>query len=194
MQESRENGKTVTRGEVLLIHTMLKMVIRAIGFCIMAGCICLTLCLPETVNATLNKADKVIIIKSKRLMIVMKSGEIMKAYRVALGKQPVGHKTKTGDKRTPEGKYMLDSRKTDSKFHLAIHISYPNDADIENAQKIGVLPGGDIMIHGLPDKLQDVGELHRLTDWTDGCIAVTNREIEEIWKLVPDGTPIEINP
>lgn len=150
--------------------------------------------LPEKASATLIRADKVIVIKSKRLMMLMRGGEILKAYKIALGKQPVGHKTKAGDKKTPEGNYVLDSRKPDSKFHLAIHISYPNESDLFNAQKLGIAPGGDIMIHGLPDQLTKVGSLHRLIDWTDGCIAVTNPEIEEIWKLVPDGTPIEIKP
>ncbi len=149
---------------------------------------------PEKASAALVKADKVVVIKSKRLMMLMRGGEILKAYKIALGKQPVGHKTKAGDKKTPEGNYVLDSRKPDSKFHLAIRISYPNESDALNAQKLGITPGGDIMIHGLPDRLTKVGSLHRLTDWTDGCIAVTNPEIEEIWKLVPDGTPIEIKP
>lgn len=150
--------------------------------------------IPREVSATLIKADKVVVIKSKRLMMLTKAGEIIKAYRVALGQKPFGHKTKAGDKKTPEGNYILDSRNSDSKFHLALHISYPNDQDLRNAEKTGVEPGRDIMIHGLPDKMKKVGELHRLTDWTDGCIAVTDNEIEEIWKLVPDGTPIEIRP
>jgi murein L,D-transpeptidase YafK len=132
--------------------------------------------------------------KSSRLLLVMKKGEILKAYKVALGKQPKGHKTSVGDRKTPEGTYILDSRKSDSKFHKAIHISYPNGKDILNAQKKGVSPGGAIMIHGLPDKLASLDKSHREWDWTDGCIAVTNSEIEEIWRLVPDGTPIEIKP
>lgn len=149
---------------------------------------------PEEISATLVRADKVVVIKSKRILMLLREGEILKVYRVALGKQPNGHKTKTGDKRTPEGTYILDSRNSDSRFHLALHISYPNVSDIMNAQKRGVTPGGDIMIHGLSDKLKSAGKLHRTSDWTDGCIAVTNPEIEEIWQLVPDGTPIEIKP
>jgi murein L,D-transpeptidase YafK len=147
-----------------------------------------------TASAALAKADKVIVFKSKHLLMLMREDEIMRVYKVALGKQPVGRKIKAGDKRTPEGKYVLDARKPDSKFHLALHISYPNESDIVNAQKNGVSPGGDVMIHGLPDKLKDVGKLHRISDWTNGCIAVTNSEIEEIWRLVPDGTGIEIVP
>ena len=126
--------------------------------------------------------------------MLMKGGEIFRAYRVALGKKPVGRKEICGDQRTPEGFYVLDSRNSDSRFYKAIHISYPNDNDIMNAQRLGKQPGGNIMIHGLPDNLNNLGILHRKVDWTDGCIAVTNSEIEEIWKLVPDGTPIEIRP
>lgn len=124
----------------------------------------------------------------------MKDGEILKAYRIALGQQPEGHKTVAGDKKTPEGIYILDKRNQDSKFHLSIHISYPNESDVLNAKKAGVSPGGDVMIHGLPNGLRSVGKLHRTMDWTDGCIAVTNSEMEEIWQLVPDGIPIEIKP
>lgn len=126
--------------------------------------------------------------------MLLKEGEIMKVYRIALGKQPIGPKTRIGDQKTPEGRYVLDSRNSKSKFHLAIHISYPNSNDIANAQNNGSASGNGIMIHGLPRKLAEVGRFHRRFDWTDGCIAVTNEEMEEIWQLVPDGTPIEINP
>jgi murein L,D-transpeptidase YafK len=149
---------------------------------------------PGKASASLIKADKVILIKSRRILMLMRRSEIFKTYRVALGKEPKGRKTKAGDKKTPEGTYILDSRNADSKFHLAIHISYPNESDIQNARKMRVSPGGGVMIHGLPDDLRRIGKLHRLSDWTNGCIAVTNHEIEEIWHLVPDGTPIEIRP
>jgi murein L,D-transpeptidase YafK len=139
-------------------------------------------------------ADKVIVIKSKRILLLMKDGEIIKAYRVVLGKQPKGPKVQSGDKKTPEGTYILDSREAKSKFHLSIHISYPNESDIMKARKSGVSPGGGIMIHGLPNGLGGLGKLHRYYDWTNGCIAVTDGEIEEIWQMVKDGTPIEIKP
>jgi murein L,D-transpeptidase YafK len=155
---------------------------------------CVVLAPSREAFATLGKADKVIVIKSKRLLMLMKDGEILKAYKVALGKSPQGRKIKAGDKRTPEGTYILDSRNPDSKFHLAIHISYPSDTDMQTAQKMGVSPGGDIMIHGLAENFKNIGKRHRSSDWTDGCIAVTNQEIEEIWRLVPDGIPIEIKP
>lgn len=144
--------------------------------------------------AALAKADKVVVIKSKRMLMLMKDGEIFKAYRIALGKNPEGRKIKVGDQRTPEGSYVIDSRNAKSKFYLAIHISYPNETDISNAQKLGVSPGGSIMIHGLPNGFARVDKFHRVQDWTDGCIAVTNAEMEEIWEYVPDGTPIEIKP
>jgi murein L,D-transpeptidase YafK len=141
------------------------------------------------------KADKIVVIKSKRVMLLLNDGEIVKAYRISLGKDPVGHKTRQGDQKTPEGTYVIDSRISDSKFYLALHISYPNDADIKNARKLGIDPGRDIVIHGLPNGLgKKIGKVHRMTDWTDGCIAVTNPEMDEIWQLVPDGTPVEIKP
>ncbi|OGW36352.1 MAG: hypothetical protein A2Y97_05950 [Nitrospirae bacterium RBG_13_39_12] len=149
---------------------------------------------PGKVFATQLNADKVIVIKSKRILMVLRDGEILKAYKVALGKQPKGHKINSGDKKTPEGNYILDSRKPNSKFYKSIHVSYPNKSDILNAKKLGVSPGGAIMIHGLPNKLENIGKTHRTWDWTDGCIAVTNHEIDEIWQLVPDKTPIEIKP
>jgi murein L,D-transpeptidase YafK len=159
--------------------------------------ICCLICFsfwPILTSASLIQADKVVVIKSKRIMMLMRDSEIMKVYRVALGKQPNGSKIKSGDQKTPEGTYILDSRKSDSKFYRAIHISYPNESDILKAKRLGCAPGGAIMIHGLPKQLEDLGKAHRLWDWTDGCIAVTNSEIEEIWELVPDGTPIEIKP
>jgi murein L,D-transpeptidase YafK len=138
--------------------------------------------------------DKVIVIKNKRVMMLLKDNRIVRSYRVALGKQPVGTKVRAGDHKTPEGSYTLVSRNAKSKFHLSMKISYPNEADVQNAKNLGTSPGGGIMIHGLPQGLGDIGKLHRHWDWTEGCIAVTNSEIEEIWKLIPDGTPIEIKP
>ncbi len=150
--------------------------------------------IPGIVFSAVDKADRVLVIKSKRLLVLLKDGEIFRTYKVALGRQPTGHKTRQGDRRTPEGRYILDSRNPRSKYHLAIHISYPNESDILSARSRGVSPGGDIMIHGLPPASAAVGELQSYLDWTDGCIAVTNAEMEEIWQLVSDGTPIEIRP
>ncbi|MRR54931.1 MAG: hypothetical protein EG822_10545 [Deltaproteobacteria bacterium] len=160
-------------------------------FCIACA---LLFCLPGQVFANIIHADKVVVIKKKRLLLLVRGGEILRSYRVAIGRNPVGTKTRQGDNRTPEGRYVLDRRNSRSKFYRSIHISYPNSADISRAQQRGVSPGRDIMIHGLPRNYEDVGDLHTVTDWTKGCIAVTNAEIDEIWTFVPDGTPIEIKP
>ncbi|NTU42675.1 MAG: L,D-transpeptidase family protein [Nitrospirales bacterium] len=141
-----------------------------------------------------DRVERVVLIKNKKLMMLIKDGEVLKAYKVSLGKDPSGPKVREGDKKTPEGTYTLDYRKKKSEYYLAIHISYPNEKDIQKAKKMGVSPGGDIELHGIPTDLSDVGGLHRILNWTDGCIAVTNKEMDEIWTLVADGTPIEIRP
>jgi murein L,D-transpeptidase YafK len=138
------------------------------------------------------KANRIVIVKSARTLTLMSGGQVLKSYKVALGGDPVGPKVKAGDKKTPEGEYVIDSKNAKSRFHLALHISYPNAADRERARKLGVNPGGEVEIHGLESKYAWVGSLHRQINWTAGCIAVTNPEIEEIYKLVPLGTPVEI--
>ena len=168
--------------------------IRFIGICTIIICAAGFCFSSDESSAALTNADKVLVLKSKRVMTLLRKGRVLKTYKIALGKQPVGKKFCSGDKRTPEGKYVIDSRKADSKYHLALHVSYPNETDIQTSENLDVSPGGDIMIHGLPKGYEDVDEFHRITDWTDGCIAVTNEEMEEIWMLVPDGTPIEIKP
>jgi len=140
------------------------------------------------------RVDSILVIKSTRTMTLMAKGKVVKSYRVALGGQPVGPKVQQGDHKTPEGKYVIDSRNARSQFHLALHVSYPNAADRARARKLGVNPGGAIMIHGLAPSFAWVGAKHVATDWTDGCIAVSNEEIEEIWRLVPVGTAVEIRP
>ncbi|MCX7987879.1 MAG: L,D-transpeptidase family protein [Thermodesulfovibrio sp.] len=139
-------------------------------------------------------ADLIIVMKSKRIMFLMNEGKILKAYKIALGKSPVGKKTIQGDGKTPEGRYFIIDRNPNSSFYKSLRISYPNDRDIENAKKAGLNPGGDIVIHGLSKKVEYLGKYHIIEDWTEGCIAVTNEEMDEIWRLVPDGTPIEILP
>ena len=124
----------------------------------------------------------------------MRQGKVLKTYKVALGPEPVGPKQRQGDHKTPEGEYVLDRRNVHSQFYRSIHISYPSAKDRDRARKLGVSPGGDIYVHGLPNGFAWVGRGHRLKDWTDGCIAVTNEEMDEIWRAVPDGTPIEIKP
>jgi murein L,D-transpeptidase YafK len=139
-------------------------------------------------------ADRVVVYKSERKLVLLSQGKEVRSYKVALGSEPVGPKTRHGDHRTPEGVYTLDSRNPNSHFYKAFHISYPNPKDIATAKRLGVSPGGDIMLHGLPKEYAWVGKAHTLHDWTDGCIAVTNEEMDELWKLVPVGTPIEIKP
>jgi murein L,D-transpeptidase YafK len=138
--------------------------------------------------------DHVIVYKHERRLALLSQGKELKSYRIALGGEPNGPKTRQGDHRTPEGSYVLDSRNANSHFYKALHISYPNSKDIAAAKKSVISPGGDIMLHGLPKEYAFVGKAHTLHDWTDGCIAVSNEEIDEIWKLVRVGTPIEIKP
>ncbi len=140
------------------------------------------------------KADKIVIEKSKRKLSLLSGGQELKSYKVALGGNPTGPKIKEGDGKTPEGLYLIDKHNPASSFHLSLHISYPSESDRQRARRHGVRPGGDIMIHGIKNGLGFIGSLHRLVNWTQGCIAVTNTEIEEIYKAVPDGTPIEIRP
>jgi murein L,D-transpeptidase YafK len=138
--------------------------------------------------------DHLIVYKQTRKLVLLSGGKEVRSYKIALGSQPVGSKSRQGDHRTPEGSYVLDSRNPNSHFYKAFHISYPNAKDIATAKKSGVNPGGEIMLHGLPKQYAWVGKAHVLHDWTDGCIAVTNEEMDEIWKLVRVGTPIDIKP
>ncbi len=140
------------------------------------------------------KADKVVVYKGDRLLILFRQGSEVRRYKIALGGNPNGPKPRQGDHKTPEGIYVLDRRNPKSQFYKSIHISYPTRAERAAARKAGLSPGGDIYLHGLPNGYGFVGAAHRLKDWTDGCIAVTNEEIDEIWAAVADGTPIEINP
>jgi murein L,D-transpeptidase YafK len=138
--------------------------------------------------------DRVLVYKHERRLVLLSQGRELRSYRIALGGEPSGPKTRQGDHRTPEGSYVLDSRNPNSHFYKAFHISYPNAKDIAAAKKLGVNPGGDIMLHGLPQRYAFLGKAHTLHDWTDGCIAVSNEEMDEIWNLVCVGTPIEIKP
>jgi murein L,D-transpeptidase YafK len=140
-------------------------------------------------------AKRVELLKAQRqLLLIGPDDEVMRRYDVALGGAPDGHKRREGDERTPEGRYVIDWRNPESAYHLSLHISYPNADDRRRAADAGEDPGGMIMIHGLPDGMEWIGPLHRMWDWTNGCVAVTNSEIEEIWSLVRNGTPIHIMP
>lgn len=140
------------------------------------------------------KVDRILVLKSERTMKLMSGNDVVKTYKIALGTQPIGAKQKQGDRKTPEGNYVISGKNPNSQFHRSLRLSYPNAADRERAKKEKVDPGGDIMIHGLGKTWGWLGGLHRQTDWTWGCIAVTNEEVDEIWMLVPIGTPIEIRP
>lgn len=140
------------------------------------------------------RIDKVLIEKSKRKLYLMSGNTVIKTYAVSLGKNPKGHKLQEGDKRTPEGFYWIDWRKQSSKFNLAIHLSYPNARDIASAKKRGVKPGGMIMIHGTPIDDEYPEWYFKGLNWTDGCIAMMNWDIKELWGLVKDGTLVEIRP
>jgi murein L,D-transpeptidase YafK len=125
---------------------------------------------------------------------LISQGEVLKSYKIALGGNPIGPKERQGDNKTPEGTYVIDGRNMDSRFHLSLHISYPNERDKNRAKELGVSPGGDIMIHGIKNGFSWVGDAHTGVDWTKGCIAVTDEEIEEISKMAPNGTIVEIQP
>lgn len=140
------------------------------------------------------RVDLVVVNKSRREMLLVSGATVLRSYRVALGFDPAGHKQREGDGRTPEGRYVIERRNPQSAYHLSLRISYPNSADCRRASDLGIDPGGDIMIHGLPNGAKPEDRGHPERDWTRGCIAVTDAEIEEIWNLVEDGTAIEINP
>jgi murein L,D-transpeptidase YafK len=138
--------------------------------------------------------DRIVIEKSARTLSILRGGLELKTYRVALGRNPIGPKQEEGDMKTPEGIYQIDAHKSDSDYHLALHISYPSGEDRARAAQRGVSAGSDIEIHGLPNGAGTLGSAHRLRDWTAGCIALTNEEIEELSRVTPDGTTIEIRP
>jgi murein L,D-transpeptidase YafK len=138
--------------------------------------------------------DRMVVEKSARRLSIFRDGNRIKIYRIALGRNPLGAKQEEGDMKTPEGIYKIDGRNPQSSFHLALHISYPSDEDAKRAAAYGVSAGSDIMIHGIQNGRGWIGAFHRWKDWTAGCIAVTDEEIEELWRVTRDGTTIEIRP
>ena len=140
------------------------------------------------------KASSIVVDKSERVLLLYDGDVLLKSYTVSFGANPIGHKEREGDERTPEGHFLIDRRNPTSSFHKALHISYPSEGDILTAKEADVSPGGQIMIHGIRNGIGWIGKAHRLVNWTDGCIAVTNREMDEIWRAVDDGTPIVIRP
>jgi outer membrane protein assembly factor BamD (BamD/ComL family)/lipoprotein-anchoring transpeptidase ErfK/SrfK len=138
--------------------------------------------------------DKILIEKKTRRLMLISKGEVLKTYKIALGGNPIGPKERQGDNKTPEGTYCIDARNKDSYYYRSLHISYPNERDKKRAKELGVSPGGNIMIHGIKKGFSWVGDGHTEVDWTKGCIAVKDEEIEEIAKLAPNGTMVEIRP
>jgi murein L,D-transpeptidase YafK len=147
---------------------------------------------PEKKLDSSKKIDRILVIKHERKMIVYSNNEELKTYKISLGKHPEGKKEFEGDQKTPEGLYTINDKNPNSEFHLNLGISYPNEEDIKDAERLNKKPGGLIKIHGLKNGLGFIGKFHRLSDWTLGCIAVTNSEIEELYENVPIGTVIEI--
>jgi outer membrane protein assembly factor BamD (BamD/ComL family)/L,D-peptidoglycan transpeptidase YkuD (ErfK/YbiS/YcfS/YnhG family) len=142
----------------------------------------------------MGSVDKILIEKKARRLTLISKGEVLKTYKIALGENPIGPKESQGDNKTPEGTYFIDSRNKDSHYHRSLHISYPNERDKKRAKELCVSPGGNIMIHGIRKGFSWVGDAQAEVDWTKGCIAVTDEEIEEISKLAPNGTIVEIRP
>ncbi|MGD9597089.1 MAG: murein L,D-transpeptidase family protein [Steroidobacteraceae bacterium] len=148
----------------------------------------------QPATESLPVADRVLVLKGERRLQLLRHGEVLREYRIALGLNPVGHKERSGDFRTPEGSYFLTRRNPRSDFFLAIQVSYPNATDLSRARRNGWQAGGAIMIHGLPNELTRTPEYYERTDWTDGCIAVSNADMLEIWLMTPDNVPIDIRP
>ena len=149
--------------------------------------------LPQ-LSFSMQKADMVLVIKSESKLYLKRNGNILRTFHVALGENPKGHKQQQGDERTPEGRYILDLKKDDSAYYKAIRISYPNKTDRARARQLGVNPGGSIMIHGQKNGFGHLARITQRYNWTDGCMAVTDEEMDEIWRAVDVGTPIEIIP
>lgn len=138
------------------------------------------------------RADAIVIHKAQHTMSLFSGGHVLRTYAVSLGRGGLGAKTREGDNLTPEGHYRIEGRNPRSAYHLSLRISYPDASDAAGAAARGEKPGGDIMIHGIRNGLGWIGTFHRWADWTAGCIAVTDAEIKEIWRVVPDGTPVQI--
>jgi murein L,D-transpeptidase YafK len=140
------------------------------------------------------KADQVLVVKSESRLYLIKEGDVFASFPVSFGGDPKGHKQERGDGRTPEGCYVLDYKNPNSSFYKSIHVSYPNAQDRRTAQKRGAEPGGDIMVHGQPNRWGWVSPVLQLFNWTNGCIALSNTNMDHVWDAVDVRTPIEIRP
>jgi murein L,D-transpeptidase YafK len=150
--------------------------------------------LTSSVEPALPLADRVVVRKGERKLQLLRNGEVLRTYKVALGLRPEGHKQYEGDFRTPEGSYRLSRRNPNSEYFLSILIDYPNERDVARARRQGLKPGGAIMIHGQPNMPRKPRDYYTNVDWTEGCIAVSNSDMVEIWLMTPPDTPIEIKP
>ncbi len=148
---------------------------------------------PAAIDAA-QKADLVRVDKGESRLSLLREGEVFASFSVVFGKDPQGHKQQQGDERTPEGRYVLDYKNPNSSYYRSIHISYPDARDRESARRRGVDPGGDIMIHGQPNGWQWLTPALQLFNWTDGCIALRNQDMDVVWDAVDPGIPIQINP
>ncbi|MGI9232786.1 MAG: L,D-transpeptidase family protein [Woeseiaceae bacterium] len=166
-----------------------KALLCSIGLCLLVAL------LPAAIEAgEFPVADKVLIEKAARKLHLLADGKVFRTFKIALGIRPIGDKKKEGDFKTPEGKYLLDGRNQNSDFFLSIHVSYPNQADRSESNQLGVNPGGAIMIHGQPNEPTRSETYYRTQDWTNGCIAVSNSDMIDIWLMTGENTPIEIRP
>ncbi|MGB8327885.1 MAG: L,D-transpeptidase family protein [Steroidobacteraceae bacterium] len=148
----------------------------------------------QVLSTEIPQADRVVVRKAERRLYLMKGEDILTSYRIALGLNPAGPKERAGDFRTPEGRYRLVRRNARSDYFLSMQVSYPGPIDLRRARRNGWDPGGSIMIHGLPNRLKRPPDYYETEDWTDGCIALSNTDMLEIWLLTPDNAPIEIQP
>jgi len=148
----------------------------------------------DSLSPSFQRADALLIVKSERKLYLLKGGEVLRDFDIALGLMPEGPKQREGDFRTPEGRYFLEARNPNSDYFLSVKISYPGPADVERARAAGVDPGGQIMIHGQPNEPKYSEARYKDMDWTDGCIAVSNSDMVDIWLMTDEGTPIEIRP
>lgn len=147
-----------------------------------------------TTAAAGEKADRVLVEKSDRLLLLYKNNSLIGAYRIALGGHPLGHKQQAGDERTPEGSYVLDHKDPASRYYKSIRVSYPNAYDMTLAQQRGVPPGGEVVVHGQKRAFKYLAPITRKLDWTDGSIALSNSDMDKVWAAVDPGTPVEIKP
>jgi murein L,D-transpeptidase YafK len=167
-----------------------RRVLSALGL----GVVAAALASPAAVAQMRLRADEIVIIKHLRVLELLQHGHIIRRYPIALGPHPFGPKERAGDGRTPEGFYIIDYRTRDTPYHLALHLSYPNEIDRVLAREDHVNPGGDIFIHGMPARFGETDPVKFFRDWTEGCVSVGNLAIEQIWDAVPDGTEVVIKP